>query len=169
MKDRMSLFKDLVGAAMFMIVAGVFLLQLGDVPEAAAKYPSTLVCLIFALCLALISKSIAGLSAAPAGKPAACPADGGGEPEEEGKTRRYAGPIVLLISFLYIFSMPYIGFTIASAIMLVAFMFAAGVRNPWVIVLTPIIEISFLMYVFESLMGVYLPNADALREWLGWI
>jgi hypothetical protein len=73
----------------------------------------------------------------------------------------------LIISFLYVLIMPYAGFALASAAMLVSFMLILGVRSVWILILLPVCEIAFLLYVFEKLLTLFLPNADALKAWLG--
>ncbi len=63
--------------------------------------------------------------------------------------------------------MPYIGFILASALMMILFMLAMGVRSLPVLLLTPAVEIAFLWYVFEKLLAVFLPDAEPLRALLG--
>ncbi len=166
MATRKACIKDMVGALFFMALGAVFLHQLGDVPENAAKYPSVLIYVIFTLSLVLLIQAVQGLRggvsdsrrpSAETGTPAAA----------ESVKFGFPTAMVLVVSFLYILAMPYIGFTLASALAMVALMLVMGVRSLWLLVLVPACEIAFLLYVFEKLLSVFLPNADALRGWLG--
>ena len=153
--------KDVTGALAFMITGGIVLCEMKaeDLPAQAAKYPSILVYLIFALCVLLITRAALGLGVGVV-------AVGSGE---EGKTGKTGFPTlcVLVLSLLYVAAMPYIGFILSSALMMIAFMLAMGVRSLPVLLLTPAIEITFLWYVFEKLLAVFLPDAEPLRALLG--
>lgn len=157
---RRGLIKDIVGAALFMLLGGVFAREMHDLPANVQRYPLAIIYLIFALSLILAAKSVASLIA---GRFASEP------PPEEGEKTGFPTVFVLILSFLYVLAMPYIGFALASAVMMVAFMLVMGVRSWPILVLVPVCEIAFLLYVFETLLAVFLPDADALREWLGMI
>ncbi|MCC8189682.1 MAG: tripartite tricarboxylate transporter TctB family protein, partial [Planctomycetes bacterium] len=73
----------------------------------------------------------------------------------------------VVISFLYVLVMPYAGFVVSSAVMLVVFMLVMGVRSIPVLILVPLGEITFLFYVFEKYLMLYLPDAYPLKSWLG--
>ncbi|MDR2391078.1 MAG: tripartite tricarboxylate transporter TctB family protein [Planctomycetota bacterium] len=164
--ERRIAIRDMAGAAGFAAAGLVFLGEMGDLPEQAAKYPLVLIYLMFALCAALFAKAIALLASGRHSRPSA--AAGTGDPETEGRGKSGLPTVfVPVLSFLYVFSMPYIGFTLASAAMMIAFMLAAGVRSVPVLVLTPLCEIAFLRYVFEELLAVFLPGADFLTILLG--
>ena len=165
---RWSLIKDIIGALCFIILGGVFLREMSDLPGAVAKYPSVIIYLIFALCLILLGKTVAALAM---GKYRA--ADAPDEKSESAmqteESDKFGLPTiyVLVLSFLYVIVMPYIGFTLASAIMMIVFMLAVGVRKLWILILVPLCEIAFLLYVFEKLLTVYLPDAEPLKALLG--
>jgi hypothetical protein len=161
MAMRWSVIKDIAGAVGFIAVCWIFLREMRDLPVQAAKYPSTLIYLIFALCAVLLAKAVAQLASGANSRPPPAVA-----PEDQEKFGRPT-LLVLVLSFLYVFSMPYIGFTLSSAAMMIAFMLAAGVRSLPVLILTPLGEIAFLRYVFEELLTVFLPDADFLRSILG--
>ena len=173
MTTRAACIKDIAGALFFMAVGAVFLHQLGDVPENAAKYPSVIICVIFTLCVVLMIQSVQGLKGCRAAPEPECqrpdPGAGVTQPEPEKERVRFGLPtaMVLVVSFLYVLALPYIGFTMASAVAMVTLMLVMGVRSVWMLVLVPVCEIGFLLYVFEKLLTVFLPNADALRGWLG--
>lgn len=152
--------KDIAGALGFILLGGIVLreMRLEELPAQAAKYPSLLVYLMFALCAVVIAKAVLGLGGAAAAGAAA-----------EGAAEKTGFPtlLVLVLSLLYVASMPYIGFIPASALMMVLFMLAMGVRSLPVLLLTPAVEIAFLWYVFEKLLAVFLPDAEPLRALLG--
>ena len=166
---RWSLIKDVVGSLLFIIVGGVFLREMRDLPTQVSKYPSILIYLIFALSLILLAKAVVSLAG---GKYVIRETGsvvsgniGAGEDQEE----KFGFPtaFVLVLSLLYVWSMPYIGFAIASAAMMLVFMLVMGVRSVPVLVLVPLVEIAFLLYVFETLLAVFLPGADWLRAVVG--
>ena len=150
--------KDIAGALGFILLGGIVLreMRLEELPAQAAKYPSLLVYLMFALCALLIAKAVLGLGGAGA-------AAAEGAPEKTG----FPTLLVLVLSLLYVAGMPYIGFILASALMMILFMLAMGVRSLPVLLLTPAVEIAFLWYVFEKLLAVFLPDAEPLRALLG--
>lgn len=155
---RWSLIKDIVGAVLFVVLGLVFAREMDDLPANVQRYPLVIIYLIFALALILAIRSVACLAARRfAPEPAQDP---------NGKTG-FPTAFVLVLSFLYVLAMPYIGFALSSAIMMIVFMLVMGVRSWPVLILVPLCEIAFLLYVFESLLAVFLPDADALRGWLG--
>lgn len=166
---RWSWIKDCVGAVLFMIMCGFFYRELVGAPPKATWYPKILLFLILAFSMFLLTKSVVGLMRPPSGAPVPAPdaesvADAGGEPVKFG----FATAFVIVLSFLYVLVMPWIGFTLSSVVMLIVFMLAMGVRSILVLVLVPAVEVSFLLYVFESLLTVFLPDARPLLEMLGW-
>lgn len=166
---RRTLIKDAAGALAFIVLCGVFLRELGDVPPAAAKYPAALIYMIFALCAILLARCGAGIVTGRYGAgPAAATADDQSaaacaEPDKFG----FPTVFVLALSLLYVLVMPYVGFIVASAAMLLVFMLVMGVRSVPVLVLVPTLELVFLWYVFEKLLTVFLPDAYWLRSVLG--
>ena len=169
---RWSLIKDIIGGLAFIIVGGVFLREMTDLPANVVKYPSIIIYLIFGLCLILVAKSVAALASgkySPARTSARTESreDGDAVPAEETDKFGFPTIFVIVLSFLYVLAMPYIGFTLASGIMMILFMLAMGIRSPYILVLVPVIEIAFLLYVFEKLLAVFLPGADPLKALLG--
>lgn len=166
---RWSLIKDCIGALLFIVIGGVFLREMGDLPAQVSKYPSILIYLIFGLCLILLAKSAALLAMGKFVVRQPAPAPGEGAPEEEAQPEKFGFPtvFVLILSLLYVWSMPYIGFTVASAVMMIVFMLVMGIRSIPVLILVPLVEIAFLLYVFEKLLAVFLPGADWLKSVLG--
>ncbi len=59
--------KDIAGALGFILLGGIVLreMRLEELPAQAAKYPSLLVYLMFALCALLIAKAVLGLGQLP--------------------------------------------------------------------------------------------------------
>ena len=172
--------KDGFGALLFMILGGVVLreMRLEELPAQAAKYPAILVYLIFALCLILLAKAAIGIKANTPSLPATAEeiaADGSVDTvtavaaatEEKKEKIGFPTLFVIVLSFLYVALMPYIGFVLASALMMTVFMLVMGVRSIPVLILVPAAEIAFLWYVFEKLLAVFLPDAEALRALLG--
>lgn len=166
---RWSLIKDIVGSLLFIILGGVFLREMGDLPKQVSKYPSILIYLIFALSLVLMVKAVASLAGRKYVVRMSAPAATEGAPAGENEEEKFGFPtaFVLVLSLLYVWSMPYIGFTVASAAMMLVFMIVMGIRSIPVLILVPLVEIAFLLYVFEKLLAVYLPGADWLRAVLG--
>jgi cell division protein FtsW (lipid II flippase) len=172
--------KDVAGALFFMLLGALTLRQmrLEELPPQASWYPALLIHIIFALCLVLLAKAaVGGKKSAPASSftPEEIAADASMDAvaavaaATEEKQEKIGVPtlFVIVLSFLYVLLMPHIGFILASALMMIAFLLVMGVRSLPVLVLVPTAEIAFLWYVFEKLLTVFLPDAQPLRALLG--
>ncbi len=162
---RWSLLKDCAGGVVFIVLGGVFLRETGELPPAAAKYPAIIIYLIFGLSLLLLARA-AVLLVTGKYAPARAGATDDGEAEE-----KFGFPtvFVLALSLAYILAMPYVGFAVASAAMMILFMLAMGIRSLPALILIPLAEIAFLLYVFETLLAVFLPDAEWLKTALGFV
>ena len=157
--------KDVTSSlALFMLIA-VLGFNLGEVPEQAAYYPRALLTLLGGLVVLLLINTFRKHYKKITPTAAHLAPDG----EASGEVQKIGLGTVLVIglSLLYLLAMPYLGFIIASLLLLVVFMLALGVRSLPTLILVPIVEVGLIWFVFERLLAVLLPNADALRALLG--
>jgi hypothetical protein len=164
----MSRIKDLFSCTVLLAVIGVLWFSLHEVPEQAAYYPKALLMFTGGLVMllfitSLLNKKRARATTSQEDKP--LPPDG----EASGDmTKIGLGTFLVLgLSLIYVVLMPYLGFIIASTLLLIAFMYCLGVRSLPVLFLVPLVEIGLLWFVFERLLAVLLPDAEWLRGLIG--
>jgi len=109
------------------------------------------------LAVACAVKVIAELRRRPgnrgAARPEATPGPAPPEPDQAGPARRLAVAIALIM--LYVLATPAIGYPLATAGFIVAFMRLGGGRSPWGLAASAVLGTVGLLYVF--LKVVYLP------------
>lgn len=65
--------------------------------------------------------------------------------------------LIILISFLYLFTLPKIHFLLSSVIYLFLFLLILGERKWWVLVSISILTPLLIQYLFGNLLNVFLP------------
>lgn len=164
----MSWFKDVSSCIVLFAVIGILCFNLQDVPEQAAYYPRALLTLLGGLVALLLFGSVREkFRAKPAAKQEDKPLPPDGEGSGEVQKIGMGTLLVLGLSLLYLLAMPYLGFIIASSLLLVVFMYCLGVRSLAVLIFVPVVEVGLLWFVFERLLAVLLPDAEWLRTLVG--
>ena len=144
---------ELIVGICMIIVEAVLYIASAEIPEKSAAYPKTLIVMAFIFTCAFMVRNV--LHIKKEGLPKEKAAGKGGAMLQV--------IITMVIIFLYIFSMPYLGYVISTPVFVLGIMLYFGMRNILALILTPVCLTLFGQLVFNNLLFIFLPRGVFLN------
>ena len=149
---------ELIVGICMIIVEAVPYIASAEIPEKSATYPKTLIVMAFVFTCAFMVRNVLRIKKEGLhkdGLPIAKKAPGQG-----GAMLQVI--ITMAIIFLYVFSMPYLGYMISTPVFVLGIMLYFGMRNIFALILTPLSLTLFGVLVFNNLLYIFLPRGVIL-------
>ena len=153
MKKKFALHQDLVMGIFFLIISALFYFGAKEFPEASAQFPRLFSIIMAGLSVIVIVKGIQSTKKL------------NDDLKEDPNTKvalswkELRAPVYTMLAIgCYILGILYVGFFVASAVFMVAFMWILNYRNIKVIAFTTIVLLGGIWLVFVKLLSIGMPT-----------
>jgi len=147
-----KLLGELIVGICMIIVETVLYIASAEIPAKSAAYPKTLIIMAFIFTCAFMVRTVLRIKKEGLHREKATGKDGS----------MLQVIITMAIIFLYVFTMPYLGYVISTPIFVFGIMLYFGMRNILALILTPLCLTLFGHLVFNNLLYIFLPRGVIL-------